>query len=641
MSFDSLAAGWSKPLFVDRKQYKLFFERMIDGFAYHKIVLDKVGKPVDYVFLEVNPAFEKLTGLKREKLLGKKVTEVLPGIENDPADWIGLYGRVAIGGDPIQFENYAKPLDKWYSVSAYCPEKGYFVALFEDITQRKKAETALIEYSSIVNSASDAIFSTNSDFVFRSWNKAAERMFGWKAEEVIGKASTSVLEAVYPTLDGTTREQALTELNDNGFWKGEIDYHRKDSSLIPVLVSASLMKNQNGGISGIVAIIHDITLRKKREAALRQIQHDLNHAQAVAKTGSWRLDIQRNVLLWSKENHRIFGVPSGTAMTYETFLSIVHPDDRGYVDRKWQAGLKGEHYDIEHRIIVDGKVKWVRERAELEFDKDGTLLGGFGTTQEITDFVELREKIEFYSKHLEELVEEKTKLLRDAERLATIGQTAGMVGHDIRNPLQSITGDIYLAKADVASLPESDQKVSLLESLIAIEKSVEYINKIVADLQDYAKPLNPCTEETNLKTVVTDLLVKNGLPKIIKSKVKIEKDANKLMADSAFIKRILGNLVTNAVQAMPKGGTLSINAFRDSSYTYIIVEDTGIGIPESVKTKMFAPLFTTKSKGQGFGLAVVKRMTEALGGTVIYESEIGKGTKFTVRLPHKKENGEQ
>ena len=118
---------------------------------------------------------------------------------------------------------------------------------------------------------------------------------------------------------------------------------------------------------------------------LRESQEDLNRAQAVAHTGSWRLNIQRNELLWSEENHRIFRMPEGTPLSYETFLSIVHPEDREYVDQKWMAALRREPYDIEHRIIVDNSVKWVRERATLEFDGTGTLLGGFGTTQDITE----------------------------------------------------------------------------------------------------------------------------------------------------------------------------------------------------------------------------------------------------------------
>jgi signal transduction histidine kinase len=105
-----------------------------------------------------------------------------------------------------------------------------------------------------------------------------------------------------------------------------------------------------------------------------------------------------------------------------------------------------------------------------------------------------------------------------------------------------------------------------------------------------------------------------------------------------LLKCILGNLISNAVQVMPNGGKLTIQARQEANDTFIIVQDTGVGIPENIKPKLFTPLFTTKSKGQGFGLSVVKRMTEALDGTVTFDGEQGKGTKFIIRLPQQKEN---
>jgi signal transduction histidine kinase len=231
------------------------------------------------------------------------------------------------------------------------------------------------------------------------------------------------------------------------------------------------------------------------------------------------------------------------------------------------------------------------------------------------------------------------KQLKDSERLATIGATAGMVGHDIRNPLQAITGDLYLAKTDLASIPESEEKQTIQESLTEIEKNIDYINKIVADLQDFARPLKPNAEETDLKLIIDQLLTKNGLPDDVQVTVKVEPDAGKFVADSTFINRIMYNLVSNAVQAMPKGGKLTIRAYKEASDVVIDVTDTGSGIPEAVKGKLFTPMFTTKAKGQGFGLPVIKRMTESLGGTVSFESQEGKGTTFTVRLPSPEVNG--
>jgi PAS domain S-box-containing protein len=244
---------------------------------------------------------------------------------------------------------------------------------------------------------------------------------------------------------------------------------------------------------------------------------------------------------------------------------------------------------------------------------------------------EAQNKLQDYAANLEKLVEERTRQLKDSERLATIGAIAGMVGHDIRNPLQTITGDVYLAKSDLTSMPECEGKQGVLESLIEVEKNIEYINKIVQDLQDFAKPLKPNIEETDLKGIIDDLLQKNGLPKNVEVSIKIETE--KIVADSTFINRIMNNLVNNAVQAMPDGGKLTIHTYKQSSDTVIAVKDTGVGIPEAVKEKLFTPMFTTKSKGQGFGLAVIKRMAEALGGTVSFESQEGKGTTFIIRLP--------
>jgi PAS domain S-box-containing protein len=175
--------------------------------------------------------------------------------------------------------------------------------------------------------------------------------------------------------------------------------------------------------SAFVGYVGDVlrTARAKAEEQARQLresQQDLNRAQAVAHTGSWRLDVRRNELTWSDEVHRMFGVPKETPLTYESFLAFIHPDDRQYVDTKWKAALAGEKYDIEHRIVVDDRIKWVRERANLEFDKDGTLLGGFGTVTDITARKQMEEELRKSRDELEKRVEERTAELRAASLYA-------------------------------------------------------------------------------------------------------------------------------------------------------------------------------------------------------------------------------
>ncbi len=252
--------------------------------------------------------------------------------------------------------------------------------------------------------------------------------------------------------------------------------------------------------------------------------------------------------------------------------------------------------------------------------------------KDINERIKAESKLDEYSKNLERIVQERTKALRDAERLATIGTTAGMVGHDIRNPLQAITGDLYLTKLDVAGLPDNNTKRSMQENLEAIEKNIDYIDKIVADLQDYARPIKPIIKKIELETIVK-LLITANMPKNIQTSYKIDTDANIINSDYVLLKRILMNLIFNAIQAMPEGGNLSINARKELKNILILVQDTGVGIPEDVKPNIFKPMFTTKSKGQGFGLVVVKRLTETLGGTVSFESDLGEGAKFIISLP--------
>ena len=171
-----------------------------------------------------------------------------------------------------------------------------------------------------------------------------------------------------------------------------------------------------------------------------------------------------------------------------------------------------------------------------------------------------------------------------------------------------------------------------LESLDEIEKNVAYINNIVADLQDLAKPLTLKIMETEIEKLLQSVLSTLKIPENITVTKCIPKDFPKIKADPAYLQRVLVNLVNNAIQAMPNGGKLTISATSKEGKALIIVQDTGEGMPEYVKAKIFTPLMTTKAKGQGFGLAAVKRFTEAMGGTVSFESEVGKGTKFMVQL---------
>ncbi len=169
---------------------------------------------------------------------------------------------------------------------------------------------------------------------------------------------------------------------------------------------------------------------EKQAVELHQSREDLKRAQTVAHTGSWRLDVRNNKLIWSDEAYRIFGVSTRTALTYESFLSYIHPDDRQYVEEKWEAALKGEKYDIEHRIVVDGQINWVRERAELEYEKDGALSGGFGTVTDITERKKREETLYRLNRTLRALTNSTQVMVRAKDELEYIQEVCDIIVKD-------------------------------------------------------------------------------------------------------------------------------------------------------------------------------------------------------------------
>ena len=163
------------------------------------------------------------------------------------------------------------------------------------------------------------------------------------------------------------------------------------------------------------------------------------------------------------------------------------------------------------------------------------------------------------------------------------------------------------------------------------------MDKIVSDLQDYARPVKPMPVEIGLHQLINKTLSSLTVPENVKVSIVVEKDFPKLMLDPTLMQRVFSNLITNAVQAMPNGGKLTIRASKKEETTLISIEDTGAGISDENLSKLFTPLFTTKAKGQGFGLPVCKRMVEAHDGNITVESKVGKGSTFTVEIPLRKE----
>jgi PAS domain S-box-containing protein len=246
--------------------------------------------------------------------------------------------------------------------------------------ERKAARLASLYNRSLIEASLDPLVTVGPDGKITDVNAATETVTGHARAELIGTDFSEYFTE--PEKARAGYQQVFRE----GFVRDyALELRHRDGHITSVLYNASVYRDDRGKVLGAFAAARDITERKRAEEALRESEANLNRAQEVAHLGSWHLDVPHNRLTWSDEVFRIFGLSKGTALTYEVFLSAVHPEDRESVDNAWTTALHGAPYDIEHRIVVGGEMKWVRERARVEFDQNGNAVGGIGTVQDITE----------------------------------------------------------------------------------------------------------------------------------------------------------------------------------------------------------------------------------------------------------------
>jgi PAS domain S-box-containing protein len=526
---------------------------------------------------------------------------------------------LAICAYPLKNCTGANVLDIAHSHVGTLTKRGKEWVLVEDAGKRKENE---FKYQSIVQTSLDAFWIVDLNGNFLEVNSTFCDLTGYSRSDLLCM-NIHDLEGV-----GATRGvmQRIDKVVSRGHDRYETRLLRKDNSLIDVEVSAQYIAAQNGG--QIFVFAHNVTRRKRNEQAIKH-NETLYRELADSITDCFvALDKDLRYVYWNKKSEKITGIKAKDAIGKPFFEVFQKDEGTVRVAEAYQKVL-----DTRKPLVFVDELTMNNRRVVVENHIYPSKIGVSIFTKDITQHRELQNKLSEYTQRLEDLVRKRTEKLKAAERLAAIGETAGMVGHDIRNPLQTISGELYLAKGDLMSLPDTAAKKSLSDSIQIIGEQMSYIGKIVADLQDYARTSLPCLEDVDLKKMVNDILSTMIVPPDVVFVVSVKKSFPKLRSDAGYLKRILINLIINAVQAMPRGGKLVLKATCNENTVFIQIKDTGEGISEEVKAKIFKPLFTTKPKGQGLGLAVVKKLTTALGGNIYFESKLGKGTCFTVELP--------
>ncbi|MGD0072214.1 MAG: PAS domain S-box protein, partial [Candidatus Bathyarchaeia archaeon] len=595
-----------------------------------------------------NSGAQKLYGFSKEEALGKIPCELLKTKLPKPIEqikekllltgkWEGeLVHEKADGSNIFVASHWVLHKDN----------DGKPVAIIEvnnDITERKKAEEALREseqrWATTLASIGDAIIATDFSGRITFMNGVAEKLTGWTLSE----ASKKPVREVFHIVNEQTRlevEDPVTKVFEKGLIVGLANHTvliKKDGTEIAIDDSEAPIKDKEGKITGVVLVFHDITEIRRVQDALMESESQYRQLVNVAQEGIWALDTDYRTVFVNPQITEMLGFAKSemAGKSLFEFLDKKNIEQAKHFLEQIKQGAK-RHFDCEFGR-KDGSRFYASIAASVIYDDEGTPSGTLAMVSDITCRKVLERKVNNYSKHLKSMVELRTAQLKDAnerlvrsERLAAIGELAGMVGHDLRNPLTGIKNAAYYLKKRGPTISEAQAK----EMLEIIDKAIDHSNKIINDLLDYSREMHleftECTSRALLDEAVRMIRVPDRIQIVnhVLGETRIRVDADKIM-------RVFINLIKNAVDAMPEKGTLEITSRQTRDNLEIDFADTGMGIPEETLPKIFSPLFTTKAQGMGFGLAICKRIIESHGGTITVKTTVNQGTTFTVTLPVK------
>ncbi|AFM23574.1 PAS domain S-box protein [Desulfomonile tiedjei] len=366
------------------KHYRLLFKNMLEGLAHCRIIIDN-GKPRDFVHLNVNDSFRRMTGL--DDPVGKRVTEIVPGIGDSNPELFEIFGRVSQSGIPETFETYIKPLGIWLAISVYSTEKDYFVAVSYDITKRKEAEQAKNEQtkllSTLINGLPDIVALQRPDHSVIFYNQAGYDFLDTSHSEIDDRKCFSlgsrdgVIEACATTKVGLSGQIETTEryFPEKKTWL--------ETRALPVL-------DDSGKPSMIIEILRDITDRKRSEEALRKSEERLRLALEATSDGVWDWNIETGEVLRSPGFFSMLGYEAEEfSASFEEWRRLIHPEDLEPTIEALDEYLSGKRdtYEVEFRVSnKSGDSVWMLSRGKVVArDRDGKPLRMIGTHADITE----------------------------------------------------------------------------------------------------------------------------------------------------------------------------------------------------------------------------------------------------------------
>lgn len=484
--------------------------------------------------------------------------------------------------------------------------------LARDITDQRIAEETLRNYSERLRLATQASAIGICEWDIGSgqadWDPRMYQIFGIAPGTPINYDIWAELVVPEDLARCKAKLRKLIHHKREQHWEFRIR-RRSDGALCYIQAAAIVGSCPNASQQKIVGVNIDITRYKTIENALRDSEAHLAQAQAQAHLGSWRLDADRASLHWSDENYRIFGTPLGTEVTYQHFLYCVHPDDRAFVDCAWQAAMEGASYDIQHRILVNGQIKWLRERAELDFDSQGRFLRAVGTSQDITELKEIERDLEHSRYRLRQLYARR-ETAREEERK----RIAREIHDELGQMLTALRMQISLMRlrfaGDNAALAEKIQ-----DTMVLLDKTIEVTRDVATSLRPSAIEMGIVPA---LEWQIRKFSDQSGIAcDFIHPEQGLEMDEECAMAVFRIVQESLTNVLKHS-----GADRVKIRIDIEASHYLVEVFDNGRGFDAS-----------DARKTQSFGLIGIQERAIMLGGVTEILSTPEAGTAVRVRIP--------
>lgn len=647
-----------------RGEYFALFNTKSNAIGHFDIITDESGKPVNIRYVKINEAYENIMNLSKQDVEGKLLTDVFPGIENAPQDYIGRYGKVGVEGSELSFEDYFAPNDLWISAYVFSPQKNKIIVIFNDITERKRTEQKLAETAKIAEEGKRTLEAllkhipmgiliaegpeVNINYISRSGKIFLEGRFSLSEGKALDEQAKN-----WELFRGDSTEPAGREelplnraaLNGEIIEHEEWVYRNNENEKMYVLCTAAPIRDPSGQITGGVMGWQDITEQKRFEEKLNELNEQLiiQNTETESAKMRWQSIVQSipeevwvcssdgKIDLLNPGKASYMGLTQFNNRTIESILDeveILNPDgsQRPQEEAPLFRSLKGEF--VQGEEIMKHKQTGITRHRKFSSapmrDSDGNIKGSVVIVTDITD----RKMNEL------KLAEALRELQRSNKELQQFAYTAS---HDLQEPIRMIKS--YAALIDMKYNKFLDYTTR--EYLGFISEGAARMQQLIDGLLSYSrintKPnlfetidcnelvlsvlhdLEPTVKEADAEIIVNELPVING--------------------DKVQMRQVFQNLIQNSLKFRSPGGktVIEVSCERTGRMWRFSVKDNGIGIAKEYLERIFVIFQRLHTReeypGTGIGLSIVKKIVERHGGEVFVDSEPGKGSVFSFTIP--------